>query len=431
MTVFFMAARSLLLQRKRYTLIFITIVVGFALITVLHAATSGVLETVKTKAARYFAGHISITGYRNSIPYIAESAALIDRIEAIGLPIRTVAARTVYYYNNAALFFAGRSIRQRRFIGIDFNLEAQELANLQFLEGSLEGIIQDGRDGILISEAAAKLLGARVGDDIMLSLTNDSGQYSTSTLFVRGIFRETSLFGYSAYIRRQDLNRLLQQPPDFATDIAIYARQGVDHNRLMVILRAALADEFRLLPPLPTKAALNAELLANDWSLGPVLAPLTLDAHLNQITVMLDAFWAVTWFILVVFILVVMVGILNTYRVLVYERTREIGTMRALGMQHEAVRGMFLIEAALLALVASMVGFGLGVILLRFVGWLELSSVSGAGLVTDQGHLSPFIDVRLVCLTLVMMVGAVVLAASGPATRASRVSPAEALRATN
>ena len=143
---------------------------------------------------------------------------------------------------------------------------------------------------------------------------------------------------------------------------------------------------------------------------------------------MLDAFWTVTWFILAVFILVVMVGILNTYRVLVYERTREIGTLRALGMQRAAVQALFLVEATVLALLASVTGFLVGSLVLAGLSRFDVSALPGTGLIADRGHLQPFIDWRLTGLTLTMMIGAVVLAASGPARQASRVTPAEALR---
>ncbi|HAW85461.1 MAG: hypothetical protein A2087_06635 [Spirochaetes bacterium GWD1_61_31] len=428
MTVLFLALRSLFLQRRRYVLMFLAIFIGFMLMTVIHSLTSGMLETVKTKAARYFSGHISLTGYEAGQPSLVDVAGLRTSLLDAGLPLRTIAPRTIYYRSDASLFFAGESIRQRRLLGIDFKLEAAEMANLSFLDGSIQDMVTAGQDGILISEAAARLLGARVGDDIILYLTTDSGQYNSSTLIIRGIFRETSLFGYVAYMRQQDLNRMLQRPADAATDLALYTRQGVDPEALLERIRPLLITYRRLLPRLPTKASLYEALAVTDWGQGPVLAILTLQAHLNQITIMLDAFWTVTWFILAVFILVVMVGILNTYRVLVYERTREIGTLRALGMQRAAVQALFLVEATVLALLASVTGFLVGSLVLAGLSRFDVSALPGTGLIADRGHLQPFIDWRLTGLTLTMMIGAVVLAASGPARQASRVTPAEALR---
>jgi len=423
-----MALRSLLLQRKRYMLMALAIMVGFALITLIHAATYGALESVKNKAARYFSGHISITGYNSFTSVLQDPHKLMGTIASSNLPLRTVAARTIYYNTNAALFFAGETVRQRRLIGVDFEAEYQELHTMDFSEGSLDGMLQDGTDGILLSQAAADILGCRVGDDVLLYLTSDSGQYNTSTMYVRGIFRETSLFGYVAYVRQADLNRLLLRNPAAATDLALYLPASANPKQVVAALLDLLGPESRALPYMPSKSALNEALSRVDWSAGPVLAALTLDAHLEQITSILDAFLAVTWFILVVFILIVMAGIVNTYRVLVYERTREIGTMRAMGMKRATVRQMFLAEAAMLALGASLAGFGLGMLLLQGFSFIDLGSFSGAGLFTEAGRLVPYVNAGMVGLTFLLMLVAVVLAAAGSSSRAAAITPAEALR---
>ena len=95
--------------------------------------------------------------------------------------------------------------------------------------------------------------------------------------------------------------------------------------------------------------------------------------QLEQLKNLLDAFLGCTYFVLVIFLVIVMIGILNTYRVIVYERTREIGTMRAIGMQAGDVRRIFLYEAAALAVIASAVGFILGMffLLIKFFIFLE------------------------------------------------------------
>ena len=59
---------------------------------------------------------------------------------------------------------------------------------------------------------------------------------------------------------------------------------------------------------------------------------------------------------------IVAVGITNTFRMVVYERTREIGTMRALGFQRSQTRLLFLVEALLLSLSGVTAGMILAVI---------------------------------------------------------------------
>ncbi len=411
---------------------FFAILIGFSLVTFVHSLAYGSLETIKLKAARYFSGHISITGYGWGDKEIPDADELIDQLNNADLPVRTVVPRTVSYKTNASLFFAGNSIRQRRLVGIDFEAEQREFSSFDFLDGSIDAMLDGEENGILISEVAAKILGARSGDSLMLYLTTDTGQYNTATLYVKGIFRETSLFGYVAYMRQKDLNRLLVQKPDFATDIAIYTKAGVNNDLVIEDIRNILSENYNVLPRMQSKNELYRQLDSVDWrEKRLVLAPLTLEAHLNQIKTIFDAVLIVTWFVLVLFMLIIMVGILNTYRVMVYERTSEIGTLRSLGMQRSQILGMFLLEAFFLDIIASFSGFVISYFLMKFIGIIDISRLPGAGLFTERGHITPHIDPVLVFLTLLLMLSAVLIAAFGPAYKASRMAPAQALRVDN
>lgn len=429
--IFFLAIRNLALQRKRYAVIGVAVALGFALITIISGATAGALGTVRDKAARYFAGHISITGYTpDRAQRISDPDGLIDALRSAVGGIRTISRRTVYYRQDAKLFFGGASIRQRRLVGVDFDAEYQELLGMKFLDGSLDAMLGDhGRKGILISQAAADLLLAKAGDSIELFLTTDTGQYNTATLVIRGVFQETSLFGFVAYLRNEDLNALLGRPVDAATDIAIYGKNGVNLGRLAQAIHDALAPRIAVMPVLSNKSARSDAL--NNGLREETMAIMTLDAHLAQITDLLDAFTAVSYFVLLVFVLIVMVGILNTYRVLVYERMREIGTMRALGMGRSSVIALFISEAAMLAGISSLVGLGFGILGLWGVGSLDLGAIAAAAMFTNAGHLGFFVNASASAMNLLAMMVAVMLAAYGPARNAGAIRPADAMRSNN
>ena len=87
--MFLFALRNLFLQRKRYALMALAVAVGFMLITVLTGLSYGALETIKTKAARYFSGHIIVYGFENTGMSIPDSKSYVDT---------SVAAGTTYYY---------------------------------------------------------------------------------------------------------------------------------------------------------------------------------------------------------------------------------------------------------------------------------------------------------------------------------------------
>ncbi len=423
---FFLALRNLLLLRKRYAMIGLAILFGFALITLQTGIAYGAMGTVMIKAARYFSGHVSISGYMKKKAGIKDPEKLVSEILSCHFPLRTVSPRTIYAGKEARLFFGGNSVRLRRQIGVDFGREKEELSGLPFTEGSIDGMLgEGGRNGIIISRAAARLLGARLGDDVSFYLTTDDGQHNTTNMIVRGIFDETSIFGYATYMRNEDLNRLLNRPSDAATDIAVYAREGVDIPELAERIRKQLEITRGVFPPITGRSEFPSSRNRNTPS--ETLAVMSLDAHLDQIKNLLDAFVLGTYFVFIVFMIIVMVGVLNTYRVMVYERTREIGTMRALGMQQRQVRLLFLLEAFLLASAASFLGFVLGILLLHLIGLIDLDMVMVSAFFTESGKLKFYLNPSIVLFNFFVMIMAVMSAAWGPSGKASHIPPAQAI----
>ncbi len=114
--------------------------------------------------------------------------------------------------------------------------------------------------------------------------------------------------------------------------------------------------------------------------------------------------------------------IINTFSMLVAQRTREIGLMRAIGSSRRQVNRSVLVEALLLGLVGSVLGVGAGVGLA--VGLMKLMGVMGMNLSTDD--LTVAWSTPVVGLALGVVV--TVLAAYLPARRAGKVSPMAALR---
>ncbi|MEV7284197.1 ABC transporter permease [Streptomyces sp. NPDC093252] len=114
--------------------------------------------------------------------------------------------------------------------------------------------------------------------------------------------------------------------------------------------------------------------------------------------------------------------IINTFSMLVAQRTREIGLMRAIGSSRKQVNRSVLLEALLLGLVGSVLGVAGGVGLA--VGLMKLMGAAGMNLSTD--------DLTIAATTpavgLVLGVVVTVLAAYLPARRAGKVSPMAALR---
>ncbi|MEU5188640.1 FtsX-like permease family protein [Streptomyces klenkii] len=121
----------------------------------------------------------------------------------------------------------------------------------------------------------------------------------------------------------------------------------------------------------------------------------------------------------------VLVGIfliVNTFSMLVAQRTREIGLMRAIGSSRRQILRSVLVEAVLLGVVGSVLGIGGGIALA--VGLMEL--MGSMGMKLDMGELTIKAATPVVGLTIGVLV--TVLAAVLPAVKATRISPMSALR---
>jgi len=123
----------------------------------------------------------------------------------------------------------------------------------------------------------------------------------------------------------------------------------------------------------------------------------------------------------------VMIGITVTYRVIVFERTREIGTMRALGMSGGYVVALFLVEALLLALTAMVVGAIGAVIVITGLARLSFDWIPGFEIFMERGHIAPFLPLRLAIINVVIIFAVTLAAAWAPSRSAGRVEPAVAL----
>ncbi|MBA2806737.1 FtsX-like permease family protein [Streptomyces sp. KM273126] len=114
--------------------------------------------------------------------------------------------------------------------------------------------------------------------------------------------------------------------------------------------------------------------------------------------------------------------IINTFSMLVAQRTREIGLMRAIGSSRRQVNRSVLVEALLLGVFGSVLGVGAGVGLA--IGLMKLMSATGMNLSTDDLTIAWTTPVVGLLLGIVVTV----LAAYLPARRAGKVSPMAALR---
>jgi putative ABC transport system permease protein len=239
--------------------------------------------------------------------------------------------------------------------------------------------------GILLETREASSLHAKVGDRVSLL----SNSRKRAAVIVRGIYKDDTLL-QNGMIATSLLHRLT----DVSGVQTVLATVKPGSNPEAVAKRA----ENRLATEFPTaKLQSNAEFKK---SIG------------DQVNTLLALIYA----LLGVSVLISLFGIVNTLLLSVYERTREIGMLRAIGMTRRQLRRTIRFESAITAVIGSLLGLVIGVAF----GWIVTRGLSSQGLVfaVPWGTLAA-------CLVVAALVG--VLAGAWPAWRASRLRILDAL----
>lgn len=136
---------------------------------------------------------------------------------------------------------------------------------------------------------------------------------------------------------------------------------------------------------------------------------------------------AVTSSIIGIFFLVALLGVVNTMLMSVLERTREIGTMMAVGTRRSQIVILFMLEGAIAGLVGGTVGAVLGYGLTRWLGHIGINLSMAGG--TPQ-LVRAFVSPPLLFIAVAVATVGSAVAALYPAFRASRLRPVEALATT-
>jgi len=129
-------------------------------------------------------------------------------------------------------------------------------------------------------------------------------------------------------------------------------------------------------------------------------------------------------FISFVIVIIAAINIANTYFMIISERRREIGIMRAIGANRGDIRSIFLAEAALLGFLDGMIGLTLGWLTARFTDWVIWNVVPEFPFKPETAFHFPL---WLVLCTVIFGVAFCVFGALFPAYRAAKIEPSEAL----
>ena len=355
-------------------------------------------------ATDFFVGHAQIQ--RNDYlqqgrieQTLAGATALVRRLEARP-EVLAVAPRVEA--------FALASVEERSFgvqvLGLD---AARERRTVGFLRRIAEGRMAAGPDEVVLGSALARNLGAGLGDEVVVLGAGKEGGVAALAASVSGIFDSGIL----------ELDRSLMLAPINAVQSAF----GLGDEAHSLVLRGAdpLAGA-ELVRALNSELPLGAQ--ARNWD--AVLPDLRQGIELDRLG---------SVFLYAIIIVVVTFSVVNTFIMTVFERTREFGLLRAIGMRPGALIGMVQLEALCIWLLG--VGVALA-LMVPVIGWLsryglylgeEISQVGSNLFLPDRIH--PRLSWAVALTAPAIMLGGVQLAALAPALRIRRLQPVAALRA--
>ncbi|MEV0799255.1 FtsX-like permease family protein [Kribbella sp. NPDC050281] len=277
---------------------------------------------------------------------------------------------------------------EARFDGADSSYSAIDPAaadglNLRLSAGALSDL---GADGVIVAQSAATSHGWKLGDKI----TSEFAETGKHVLHVVGVYDSKGWIGddYVISIAAQTAAAGRQLTASGLITLA----DGADRGDVQNAITGALANH-------PDAKVLDRKGFEKEAS-GFI------DQLLAFVTVMLA-----------LAVLIALLGIVNTLVLSVFERTRELGLLRAVGMTRGQVRSMVRWESVVISLIGALAGAALGIGL-----GLALSQA-----LADEGIEAISIPVVQVTLYVVLAAVAGVLAALGPAHSAAKVDVLQAV----
>ncbi|MDH4177066.1 MAG: ABC transporter permease [Thermoleophilia bacterium] len=347
------------------------LMIGLALVTLVAVLAAGIVQTFKGAVDDLWRNaDYAITAQNNFSPIpvsAAEAVAMAPGVTAVG----NVRTGEVGAY--------GKTI-----FGTAVDPPTSEMFSLDWKVGSDRLLATLGADGAFVDLDYAKAHDLQQGS--LLTLTFPDGAVKTFT--VQGIFDPPS--GGSPFgrvtISAQAWDAVVEQPRNLYSFVLT---QGGLTDANQQALDRALAD-------FPNAKAQTRQQFIDNQIAG-------LSAVLNILYVLLALSVVVSLF-----------GIVNTLVLTVFERTREIGMLRAIGMTRRQVRRMIRHESVITALIGAAIGIVLGVVLAA----LLIVRVDFIDFSFPLGQLVVF-------AVAAVLVG--LLAAVFPARRAAKLNPLEAL----
>ncbi|MGY6741416.1 MAG: ABC transporter permease [Cecembia sp.] len=317
-----------------------------------------------------------------------------------GLPnIKGYAFRTLSF----GMLASGYNSSGVKITGIN---KAEEEGISKFKDNIIDGEYLDEslRNPLLISQRNARKLRVQLGGRVVLTFQNLEGDLTSAAFRVSGIFRtsDSNFDDLNVYVNQADLQELLGE--------------NEAYHQVAILLDSR--DEAENIAGLLSEKLPEVDI--RSWS---ALSP--------ELRILVEQGGFIMYIFMIIILLGLSFGILNTMLMAVFERVQELGMLMAIGMTKVKVAAMIVLETTFIALIGGVIGviLGLGIHSLFAEEGLDLSGFADA--LAEFGYdaiIYPLLEAKDVGITIIMVFITAVLAAVIPAIRAVQLNPAEAVR---
>ena len=424
LTELYLAGKYLRPRRNMVSIIafmsILGVMLGVMVLIVVMAVMTGFTDEMKAKLIETQA-HFQIRGHRGWLPYPGSAVEVVKKHGGDAAPV----------IQGAVLVQFGPNKRSLDTQAVIFAAPQEDLTrHLDVKTYIKQGEFKLGREGrksyAVISTDMAERWGIGVGETFLVhsarkltdlvkfnangkvEINQDSSVYLPAEFTVAGIYSagKSDFDRIIFFADPDDATDLFDLPWGSATAIFGWGRDPFDQADLLNSLREELRD----------------------------CAVISWEEANRKFLDVLNVEKMMMFFLLIFIVLVAAFSITNTLITSVYQKTREIGLLKALGCSDGAVMRIFIFQGLLVGVVGSIAGTALGVLVIRFRNDILqfVSRVSGMELFPKKFYFFNELPAHIVPGDVLLIIGASILlctlGALLPAWRAARLDPAEALR---
>lgn len=424
-----LAGRNLLRHTRRTVILASALGIVTTLLVLLTSLTNGIESAMMESATTLMTGHVNVGGF---FKITAGSAApLVSDYEKVLATARAEVPELDYAVVRGRGFAKAVSESASMDVvltGVEVDTEPKFARVIVPLAGKLEDLRQPGT--MLLFQGQAERLKVKVGDTVTLSAPTSRGVNNTADVRVAVVARNIGILSmFSAFIEQRTLWQLYGIAPTATGAIHFFLKHPEDAPAVAARLRAKLADAgWKVMDPVadPYWKKLMFSVPAEDWT-GQKLDVTVWKDELGDFDKFMTAVRVVTWILIFILLVVVVIGVLNTLVIAVRERTREIGTLRAIGMQRSKVLWLFVLEMGLLGLLGTVGGAILGGLIGLLLNALGIHVPDAMQMFLVQERLTFLFHPIRIVEYVAFLTAVVVLASILPALRAARLRPVTAM----